>query len=182
MSRDLQRPYAPFPVPNDAKDLPRYIAAELDRIRQAFLAQPVSLTVEETGTAAVTTAINWFDLFIGETPTWDIPGGGFDPVTGIWACPQGGLYTLGLSLEVRPFGGGNKTYYAGVAIDYSGSSVGRFESTDGGNDAIPLGVGLNSQVPILQGTLLKCEATIVHNQFSGDADYKANLQILRVSD
>jgi len=183
MSRDLQRPYAPFPVPNDPKELPRYIAAELDRIRQALIAQPVALSVEESDSITVTTTVNWSDLFIGSTPTWDVPGGNFEPSTGIWTNPQYGLYHAVLSLEVKPFGSGNKEYYASIAIDYeSPTGPERIESSDGGSDIVPLGVTLTGQMPIIFGSPVKCQVTIVHEQFVGIAAYTARLQLLRVSD
>ncbi|RKZ92544.1 MAG: hypothetical protein DRQ40_08615 [Gammaproteobacteria bacterium] len=183
MPRSLQEEYYPSPVPRDPNELPRYLESEFHKIRESLIAQPVALSVAEEGAALVTTVVTWFDLFIDEAPEWDVPGGSFDPVTGIWTCPQQGLHQLALSIEVEPFGSGNKTYYAGVAIDYVGQDgiPGRAESADGGDDAIPLGVTLDIQVPILFGSILKCQAAIVHDQFSGTANYKARLQILRVS-
>ena len=181
MTRSLQEQYYPAPVPTRAEDLPRYLESEFMRIRESLIAQPVALSVTETGTYDVTTTLAWFDLFIGETPTWETPGGSFDPTTGDWTCPQTGLYQVTLSLEVSPFGAGNKVYYAGVAIDWTGATTGRLESTDGGDDSIPLGVTLTGQITIQQGTVLAFEAAIVHDQFAGLADYEANIQILRVS-
>ena len=181
MSRSLQIPYSPSAVPRNPDELPRFLEAEFRRIQTALLAEPVALSVQEEDAIAVTTAINWTDLFTGATPVWEIPGGSFDTTDGNWTCPQTGLYQVSLTLEVAPFGGGNKTYYAGVAIDWTGESSGRRESTTGGDDEIPLGVSLVGMVFLYQGTELSFEFTIVHDQFSGVADYKAAAQILRVS-
>ena len=142
MPKSLELPYYPNPVPTDPARLQQYLFDELNKIKTAFVAQPVALSVEEIDTYAVVTAPNWVVAFIGETPTWDVPGG-FDSVTGLWTCPQSGLYSADVQLEVAPFGAGNKQYYAGVRLYRdSGGAITYKETTDGGDDSVPLGVTL----------------------------------------
>lgn len=183
MPRSLSVPYYPNPTPLDAEDLPRYLEDEVRRIREAMIAQPVAMTVDEIDSIVVTTDINWLQVFIGETADWDVPGGSWDPTTGVWTCPQSGLYSTDLQAEIQPFGAGNKNYYAGIAITRDrGGALLRWENTDGGDDAIPLGVTLSGLVPYLQGDKIHAELTVVHDQFVGVADYKISMQLLRVSD
>lgn len=182
MARSLQEQYYPAPVPRDTKDLPRYLETEFYRIRERLIAQPVSTTLQETGDFPTTTTVSWTQTFIGVTPTWDIPGGAWDPATGIYTVPQEGLYSVNQQLEVSPFGLGNKNYYAGLAFirDRDGT-ITRFEATDGGVDNIPLGVTQMGMLYLLQGDKLTMEMTVVHEQTSGTAPYKLGFQILRVS-
>ena len=182
MAKSLPIDYIPEPTPYTPDDIPRYLEQELNKIREALIAQAVALAVNESGTETVTTVPNWQFLFIGQTPTWDVPGGNFDPTTGFWTCPQSGLYSINASMEVQPFGLGNKFYYAGIRVYRDRGGVITYEeSTDGGDDAVPLGVTIAIMVPLQQGDILGVESTIVHDQFVGDVDYTARWQIKRES-
>ena len=183
MARPLQQEYDPNPVPSNLDDIPRFLFEELERIKVALYAQPVALSINETGTWAVTTVVTWETLFIGETPGWEVPGGGFDSTTGIWTCPQAGLYDFGLQAEIEPFGGGNKNYYAGLRlfVRHPDLSIDTYESTDGGADDVPLGVSLSGLIPLVSGDELLAEMTIVHEIFVGSVNYEARMQILRES-
>jgi hypothetical protein len=183
MPRSLKQPYYPHPVPTDITDLPRYLRDEFDRISNSLVPEPVALSVSEADAFLVTTVVTWADLFIGEVPGWEVPGGQFDQATGIWTNPKEGLYSIDLSMEVAPFGAGNKNYFAGVRILFTGPGAPiTLTSTDGGDDSIPLGVTLSGLVPLNVGTTIECEATIVHDQFIGSADYFASLQIINVAE
>ena len=100
MSRSVVIPYTPNIVPSDPIDLPRYLDDELNRISQALVAQPVALSISDTGVITVTVLVNWQKVFVSVTPEWDVPGGDFDPTTGTWTCPQTGLYQLGYQCEI----------------------------------------------------------------------------------
>lgn len=181
MARSLSVPYSPAPVPRNPDDLPRYLEDEFQRIRQALIAQPVAFSIQEDGTLPVDNVLVWEQILIGTDAEWDVPGGGWDPVTGMWTCPQAGLYQITYSIEVGAFGSGNKNYYAAIAIDISGSTVERYETTDGGDDDIPLGVILTGLVFMLQGALVQFEASVVHENQTGTVPGHAVAQILRVS-
>lgn len=181
MARSLSVPYSPAPVPRNPDDLPRYLEDEFQRIRQALIAQPVAFTISEDYLIAIDTVENWQTVFIGVEPFWDIPGGGWDSTTGLWTCPQSGLYQLSVTLEVQAFGGGNKNYYAGLAIVITGEDPRRLESIDGGDDDVPLGVSLMGQVFLWQGDTLRFEATVVHENGTGNVDATVAAQVLRVS-
>jgi hypothetical protein len=182
MTRSLKEPYYPNPVPTDPARLQQYLFDEFNKIKDALVPQPVALAIEETDTYVVGTLPNWVQAFVGGTPAWDVPGGSFDSVTGFWTCPQQGLYSADIQLKVEPFGSGNKQYYAGVRLyKDSGGVVEYRETTDGGDDAVPLGVTLSGLLPLLQGDILGVEFTIVHDQFTGVADYNIGWQMLRVS-
>jgi hypothetical protein len=184
MSKSLSIDYQPEPTPYTIEDLPRYVEQELNKIAQALenASQPVALSVDEQGNFLVTTIVTWVQVLIGETAGWDVPGGSWDPTTGIYTVPQQGLYSVNAQLEVSPFGAGNKTYYAGLRLYRDRGGVVEFvESTDGGDDAIPLGVTISGLLPLLQGDRLGLEMTIVHDQFSGTAPYNVAMQIKRES-
>lgn len=174
--------YVPNIVPSGVEDLPRFLNEELERIRQAMQAQPVALAVEEVGDFAVTQIVTWERAFIGATPAWDIPGGNFDSATAQWTCPQTGLYSIDVQLEVAPFGAGNKNYYAGIRIYHlSGQTVDYRESSDGGVDNVPLGVNMAGLVPLTQGDVVAVDMTVVHDTWVGVAPYDIGWQMLSVS-
>ena len=182
MPNSINIPYTPGQVPTGVDGLPRFLADEFRRIQEALIAQPVAMAVDETGDYAVGTVENWVRVFVGATPSWDVPGGNFDSVTGIWTCPQSGLYSLDANLKVEPYGAGNKNYFAGVRIEIDRGGVITYkETTDGGVDNIPLGVQLAGLIPLLQGDKLAVEMTIVHETFVGTAPYDIGWQILAVS-
>jgi hypothetical protein len=184
MSRSLPIDYQPLPVPYDPRELPRYLEQELYRISQSLISQPVALTVDETSVLQVTTVANWQRLFLSQTASWDIPGGGWDPVLAEWTCPQQGLYFNIADLRVEPYGAGNKTYYAGVRIVIDradGSPDVVVQAVDSGQDDFDLGVTLPLQTPIFFGDVVHWEATVVHDQFIGDATINSSTQLFRVS-
>ena len=182
MPNSINIPYSPGQVPTGVDGLPRFLADEFRRIQEALVAQPVALSVDETGDYTVGTVANWVRAFVGATPGWDVPGGNFDSTTGIWTCPQSGLYSITSELEVSPYGLGNKNYYAGIRIYRdSGGVITYRETTDGGVDNVPLGVTLAGLIPLLQGDQLAIEMTIVHETFVGTAPYDIGWQVLAVS-
>jgi hypothetical protein len=182
MSRSISIPYQPNIVPTDPNELPRWLDVELNKIALALIAQPVAMAVKDEGPVIIGPAINWQTLFIGNSPDWDVPGGDFNSTTGEWTCPESGLYSIDLQMEVAPFGLGNKNYYAGIAVVIdSGGTITRYESTDGGDDNIPLGVSLSGLAPLLQGDVLHTEGTIVHENQTGTVDVKIGWQVLNVS-
>ena len=184
MSRSLPLPYNPNPVPSNRDDLPRYIYDELVRIKESFIAQPTALAIEDSFDYPVTTVLTWERMFDGGVvvPTWDVPGGGFDNTTGEWTCPQYGLYSVNVQMTVQPYGSGNKDYYAGLRLYIDRGGIIEYrESTDGGDDAIPLGVTLNGLLPIQQGDVLAVDAAVVHDIFVGVAPVDIAWQILRQS-
>lgn len=181
MTKSLSIPYAPNPVPGQVEDLPRYIYDELARIKEALVAQPVSFDIANPDhQLAIGTTPNWEIGMIGIDPRWEVPGGEFDSATGRWTCPKSGLYQVNAHAEVAPFGSGNKIYYAGIRLQHERdlAIVETFESTDGGDDDIPLGVTLSGLVPLLQGDVLYTEWTAVHENQTGTVTAKAAWQIL----
>ena len=175
--------YKPLPVPYKAEDIPRYLSAELLRIEQAFIQQPAALTVNETGVLTAATTDVWVPLFIGADPLWEVPSGAFDPATGEWTIPQDGLYQLMLQIEVGAFGAGNKTYYVGMRgiIQPPAATSYVLTSYSGGADDVPLTASSNSQTFLTTGTTVNAELAITHSQFTGDVDFSAHMQLLRVS-
>ena len=184
MPKSIPLPYHPNPVPSQLDDVPRYLYDELVRIKEAFIEQPTAMAIETSFDYTVTTVLIWDRIFNDGVvvPTWDIPGGGFDNTTGEWTCPQDGLYSIDVQMTVQPYGAGNKDYYAGLRLyKDSGGVVEYRETTDGGDDAIPLGVTLSGLIPLLQGDVLAVDAAVVHDQFVGTTTVDVGWQILRQS-
>jgi hypothetical protein len=184
MTRSIPVPYYPYPIPTDINDIPRYLYEELQRIQIALVEQPTAFAIEDSADYTVTTILTWERLFDDGVivPSWDVPGGSFDNTTGEWTCPQSGLYDINAQMTVQPYGAGNKTYYAGLRLyRLRDQTVEYREATDGGDDAIPLGVTLNGLVPLLQGDVLALDAAVVHDQFVGVATVNVGWQILRES-
>ena len=184
MPRSIPVPYYPYPIPTNLEDIPRYLYEELQRIQVALLAQPVAFAINDTEAFNVTTAVTWERLFDDGVvvPVWSVPGGEFDNTTGTWTCPQSGLYDISIHMEVSPFGAGNKVYYAGLRLNVVQDGVpDTVESTDGGDDSIPLGVTLTGLIALLYGDTLSVDATVVHDQFVGTSDINVGWQIMRMS-
>ena len=185
MVKPLQQVYYPLPVPTEPPGLPRYLEEELERIKNALYAEPVSLSVSDTGTITIDPTPGYERLFDDgtQTPTWEVPGGSFDNTTGEWTNPQDGLYSVGLQLPVDAFGPGNKTYFASTRITQVRDSaiINQWEATDGGDDDVPLSVSQTGLVFLQAGDVLYTEAQAVHEQFTGTATYSVGWQILRTS-
>ena len=184
MTRSLPIDYWPAPGPTDIQEIPRYLEQELYRIAESLIAQPVALTVTETSVVTVTTTPNWQRLFVGQPASWDVPGGSWDAVLGEWTCPQGGLYFTIADLRVEPYGAGNKQYYAGIRQVIEPADGGApvvVQAIDSGQDDFELGVTLPLQLPIAFGDRVYYEATVVHDQFVGDATINSSVQLFRVS-
>lgn len=185
MARNVPLPYDPDQVPSQVEDLPRFLETELYRIATAMQANAVSFAIHHpVETVPIGTTPNWAVMFDdGTLPSWDFPGGDFDPNTGIWVCPQDGLYHMATQLEVAPFGSGNKMYYAGIRLhqERQSVSVNVWEAFDGGDDNIPLGVALTVLIPALQGDVFYTESTAVHENQTGTVEAKAGWQIIRTA-
>lgn len=190
MPRSLPTPYRPAASPAPSSNPGNIIRAVWDefyRISNQIIAlgQPVAVTLQDSDTIPIGTVAVWERLFLNTTPTWDVPGGNFDPVTGEWTSPQRGLFDITCIMTVQPFGIGNKNYYAGlrvVKVFADGSPDVVYEITDGGVDDIPLGVTIAIAVPMLRGDKLYFEGTAVHENQVGTVDVDVLAQILRVSD
>ena len=186
MSKPVQAPYTPLlpPQTEGNEDLTRYLYEELTRIKEALAADPVALTVSETSVITVTTVINWQRIFILALVNWDYPGGTWDNIAAEWTCPQVGLYSFTVDLRVEPYGAGNKNYYAGIRLNIvraDGSGTDTLESIDSGDDNFMLGVTLPAQLVIFSGDVVYVTATVVHDQFIGDATINSSMQIHRIS-
>ena len=185
MARPLQQEYDPNPVPSNLDDIPRFLFEELERIKVALYAQPVAMTVTQTATVTVTTTPNWQRLFnTGDQPSWEVPGGNFNPATGEWTCPQFGLYQHFVDMRIQPYGTGNKSYYAGIRlwrVPADGSPNEVVEAVDSGVDDFELAVTLPGQTVSQSGDIWYCEGTVVHDQFIGDATIDASWQLNRIS-
>ena len=183
MTRSLSLPYDPNPVPSSVEELPAFLFDELRRISLALYATPVTFADRESETIEIGPAVIWRRLFdTGGTPIWEVPGGQFDNATGIWTCPQKGLYSMSATITVQPFGGvGGKSYYAGLrmTVEQNAAIVYQIETSDGGFDDVPLGVTLSGMIPLQQGDQVYVDAAVVHENQTGTVDVVDSWQIIR---
>ena len=175
--RSIPEVYVPGVPPEDFKDWPRWLDDELNRIRQALEANPVYLVVAGTGNIAISPTPNTIILGIGDTPTFEFPGGEWDSATAIWTCPQEGVYQANASVTIQPFGTGNKTYAATLEVFIDG--ILRGSVTSGGLDDIQLTVTFAVPRPVLLGENVQLKLTTQHAQFTGNSNYDWSFSMLR---
>jgi hypothetical protein len=127
----------------------------------------------------------WDRLFNeGVTYQWENPTGTIDATTGIWTCPQEGLYTIDVILEAAPFPSpATKEYTASLQTTIhpaDGSPDLVFVSQNGGIDTQALRVNASFLRPVYRGDQLWAAADLTHATKTGDVSCKAFLNILRV--
>jgi hypothetical protein len=178
--KELPQEYAPTSPPVNFPDWHRWIDDELQRIRAALIADPVIIAVQGSGTIPIDTVVNTVTLGIGDTPAIDVPEGAWDPLTGIWTCALGGIYTITVNATIDAFGPGNKTYYAQLDVVEVAPSPGvRLTNSDGGADDVPLGVSIAAPIALATGTQLRFDLSTLHTQFTGSSSYNYSLSLIR---
>jgi hypothetical protein len=106
--RSTSVPYSPAnpPYTDKAQDLSRATWDELYRIAERFSAieQPAAIAVTGTEVCTIQPAEVWQRLFDGtKIYDWERPGAQLDQATGVWTCPQEGLYLFNIVIEIPPF-------------------------------------------------------------------------------
>lgn len=179
MPKQLPEKYFPTNPPSEFEDWARWISEELFRIEAALYANPVVMTVSGSGQINIGTAPAPITLGIGDTPNIDFPSGNYDPATGIWTCPQNGVYSLVCTATVQPFGSGNKAYY--LLIDCLVAGVSVDTQTGSGVDDVPVAGTLFAPVNLFVGQGVKFDLSAVHEQFTGVSDYTFHISIVRIA-
>lgn len=187
--RSLAIPYAPLPPPigGDIENYSRATWAEFEQIRTSLvdLDQPNCIAVTGTEPINVTAAISWQRLLnAGTTTDYENPGGTFDGTTGIYTCPQEGLYQVTVVANVAAFTTpANKEYYVGLRATLDpvvGPDRTRL-AYDGGMDSVPKQAMLTTLVKAFKGDTIYADITAVHATKTGTVDCTSSLQIIRIS-
>lgn len=171
-NRSLVIPYRPNPPPAPgtlADMLGRATWEELTRIAAALADADRAVSIEVSATDSVTVAAAAsFTRMLDNSPTVEFsePGGTFAPLTGIWTCPQEGLYLVTINSELAPMNApAQKSYTAQVRRTWTHAA--------GGADSVVIynGGGLDDQVvsvigtrllPMLQGDTLRYDVAAIH--------------------
>ena len=166
--------YVPGNLPNTTEGLIQFLYDELPRISAAINRLPAGVSVKEVAAAIpITTIPTEFRLFEGETPNYDLPGGGWDITLGEWTIPATGLYQLNGNAIVDPFGSGNKDYAATLTLYENDISI--FENSAVGDDAFPLAVSMALSGRLQREDVIRMALTVVHDQFVGNTTYTASM-------
>jgi hypothetical protein len=168
MAKTPAEPYYPGNVPDNLPALITFLYDELWRISRALTEFPVGMNVAQQASGVpVSTVPQEFRLFENElgNPVLDLPGGGWDNVTGEWTVPLNGLFQINVNSVVQPFGGGNKDYAA--ILHMYVNDVELWSNTDVGDDAYPLSCALSISGFLKHLDVVRWTIELVHDQFVG---------------
>ncbi len=180
MGKSTTERYYPGNLPDTPEALIPFLFDELWRIANSLQAHIVGCTVTQTQLSVATSPTpTEAPLFIGGTIKTDLPGGGFNVVTGAYTAPETGLYTISVDSVVAPFGSGNKIYNCDLRIYVAGVLLWR--SVDSGDDDQELGTSIAVGARVLAGQAVTCTITIKHDQFTGSVLVDSYLSINQTS-
>lgn len=186
--RSTPLPYSPAnpPAPN-APDLSRATWDELYRIAEEFnnMANPTAMAITCSEDIAVQAATVWDRLFNENVMyDWQNPPGSLNAATGVWTCPQEGLYQVDVILEAPPFPSpATKEYTASLRTTRrpitGGPDISAI-SQNGGMDTQALRVNASFLRPLYKGDQLWVDADLTHATKTGNVTCFAVLNVLRV--
>jgi hypothetical protein len=167
--------YVPSQPPDAFIDWSAWITGELRRIAQSFREDLTGLYVDCNGTIPIAGTGTAEPIGIGFDSILDRPGGSWDPLTGEWAVPVGGIYNISLLGRIEPFGAGNKSYFAEIEVwvDPVGADpyALRAVSVDSGLDDVPLGISIARPIQLNPGDKIQLRILAIHEQFTGTVNY-----------
>ena len=178
MAKTLPQDYQPSNPPAEFKGWHRWIVDELHRISRRFAANPVVVVVRTVLTALdISPVPSQIRLGTATTPEVDFPGGDYD-VNGVWTCPLDGLYMASVSVEIAPFGTGNKAYQADIVAYKNVVEIAR--SVDSAVDDVPLSVNMVTPFSFQSGDEVYFDLVTVHAQFTGATTYDYSMSMVRL--
>ena len=168
--------YEPGLIPDTPAGLIQFLQDELPRISAALNKFPNGVGVAASYPAVpVTTTPTEYRLFEGALSNYDLPGGGWNSVTGEWTCAASGLYQVNLNAQVSPFGSGNKDYGADLRLYIDDVEI--WNSTAVGDDAYPLACSISVSGRLQRESIIRATITLVHDSFTGTCAVDANMSI-----
>ena len=161
VKRTTPIPYSPSSAPRSAdENTTRAIWDEFFRIEQALvdidLPNLVTVTsVESIQTSASEVSITWNRLF-NSTPNvvYEKPTGTFAPTTGIWTCPQEGVYQISVQTSLPKDNLAGTNYYYGtirITVDPLQGANTVVTRVAGGNEEVPLSLTFISMFSMQKG-------------------------------
>ena len=166
MGKQAAEKYYPGTIPDTLPALIAFLYDELYRISAALAAFPVGVNVAQVAVGVpVTTIPTEFRLFEGAAADLDLPGGGWDSVTGEWTVPLNGIFQINANCVVDAFGAGNKDYAATLRLYVN--DVATWQNSDVGDDAYNLSCTLAISGVLKHLDVLRWSIELVHDQFVG---------------
>ncbi len=166
MSKRPSERYVPGNIPDTLPGLVQFLYDELPRISQALNEFPVGLNVNQSEPAVpIGTVAVEFRLFEGATPTLDLPGGGWNSVTGEWTVPVSGLYQINANVLIGAFGAGQFDY--GGTLRFYVNDVVIFLNSDAGQDDFDLSCSLAISGFLLRDDVVRWTIALQHQQQTG---------------
>jgi hypothetical protein len=188
--RSTPIPYSPAPPPfgDNTPQLSRATWDELYRIAERFISldKPAAMALTSTETIAVQAATVWTRIFdSGVQYDWEAPQGQHAAATGIWTCPQEGLYAVTVVCEVPAFpNAGNRIYEATLRTTWrpaDGSPDKVVLSKTGGPDEVALRLIADFLRPMNKGDQLWFDLDLTEETFTGSVSVLSILNICRQS-
>lgn len=186
--RSTPIPYSPAPPPfgDNTQQLSRATWDELYRIAERFesIDRPAAASLTSSKSCPVQAATVWNRLFnSGVSFEWEAPQGQVATATGIWTCPQEGLYAITVVVEIPAFPNpGNRLYVAtlrttGHPVDGSPDKV--LTSKAGGPDEAPLRFTADFLRPLNKGDQVWFDLDLTEESYTGNVTVFSVLNICR---
>jgi hypothetical protein len=185
--RSTPQPYTPAPPPfgDDTRQLSRATWDELYRIAERFesIDRPAALSLSKSESIPIQAATVWTRLF--DSPVsfdWQRPDGQM-AATGIWTCPQEGLYDVTVICEVPAFPNpGARLYEATLRTTghpANGAADTVLLSSTGGPDEASLRLVANFLRPLNKGDQIWFDLDLTEVTYTGNVTVFSVLNICR---
>jgi hypothetical protein len=182
-------PYFPSPSPyvENQEVLTRAVWDEFFRIQQALIDidRPTAISAVCKEPVTVEATQNWDRMFDEAVSyDWQLPSGTLNTTTGVWTCPQEGLYQISATVEAPPFPSpATKEYTVSIRLTkhpVDGSPDVVIIAQDSGIDTQAVRVSAGGLRPLATGDQLWMDADLTHQTKTGTVLCTGVLNILRV--
>jgi hypothetical protein len=182
-------PYSPGSPPGvDTASLSRATWDEFFRIAQTLIDMDRPASIAGSSPEPVTVGpTTQFDRLFDEADAieYEHPAGQINQTTGIWTCPQEGLYLIMPVIEVPAFTTpASKLFTASLrwTIDYASGAPDKVATAQaGGDDRIPLRLQPVIMVPLSRGDRMWFDLDLTHETKTGTVTVVSVLNITRQS-
>ena len=182
-------PYSPGSPPGaDTQSLSRATWDELFRIAQTLidLDRPAAIEGSSSELVTVSAGTVWDRLFDeAGSIQYEHPSGQIDLTTGIWTCPQEGLYLILPVIEVPAFPSpASKLYRASLrtTLKYASGAPDKVITANvGGDDRVPLRLQPVFLWPLVRGDQVWFDLDLTHETKTGSVTVVSVINIVRQS-
>lgn len=190
-NRSLVIPYRPNPPPVPSSETPELVRAtweELTRIAASLsdIDRPVSVAVSGVDSVAVGATATYSRLFdSAPSVEFEKPGGAFNAVSGVWTCPQDGLYQVTVNAELSPLSAPAQKSYVGLIRRTLTHAAGGADSvviySGGGLDDQFLSVIGTRLLVLQQGDTLRYDGAATHPTKTGTVTFTSVFYATRLA-